>query len=415
MIIGVPKEVKIHEYRVGMVPASVAELTKRGHRVVVESMAGAGIGFSDKDYERVGAEILKSAAEVWAQSSMIVKVKEPIAKEYEFLRSDLTLYTYLHLAAVPELTKALVDSGCMAIAYETVTDRNGRLPLLAPMSEVAGRMSVQVGAHYLQKACGGAGVLIGGVPGVAPAQVTVIGGGVSGINAAQMAVGMGANVTILDRNVDQLRHLENIFGSSVNKVYSTEEALKQYVAASDLVIGAVLVPGSAAPKLVTREMIKSMRPGSVVIDIAIDQGGCFETSRPTSHQDPIYEEEGVIHYCVTNMPGAVARTSCLALNNVTLPFVIAMAENGPIEVMRKDRHFLDGLNTAGGKITNKAVAGSLGLPHMEPIEVLDTLEDLSKPEDSWEVCMKLNGSKLDAATMEFNGPKIHGMKIMGVA
>lgn len=372
MTIGVPKEVKVHEYRVGMVPGSVKELTSKGHRVLVETNAGAGIGFFDADYEAAGADIVPTAADAWG-ANMVVKVKEPTANEFGFLRSDLTLFTYLHLAAERELARALCDSGCTSIAYETVTDAWGRLPLLAPMSEVAGRLSTQVGAHFLQKAYGGSGVLLGGVPGVAPGDVTIIGGGISGMNAAQMALGLGANVTILDRAVDQLRHIENVFGFRVNKVFSTTAAIHEHVTKADLVIGAVLIPGSAAPKLVTREMIAGMRPGSVAVDIAIDQGGCFETSRPTTHSEPTYECEGVVHYCVTNMPGAVARSSCLALNNVTLPWVSAMAEFGPIPVLKTKEHFLHGLNTANGHVTYKAVAESLGLPYENPVSALDSV------------------------------------------
>ena len=366
MIIGIPKEVKNHEYRVGMVPSSVKEFVTRGHKVLVETQAGEGIGFSDEHYKEAGAEIRKSAAEVWNDANMVIKVKEPLKEEFGFLREDLILYTYLHLAAEPDLTKALIDSKCTAIAYETVTDDAGRLPLLAPMSEVAGRMSVQVGAHFLEKAQGGSGVLLGGIPGVIPGNVVIIGGGIAGTNAAQMAVGMGATVTILDRSVERLRWLNSVFGASVTTCFSTTALVEHYVKHADLVVGAVLVAGASAPKLVTRDMLKTMRKGSVLVDIAIDQGGCFETSKPTSHQKPIYEEEGILHYCVTNMPGAVARTSTFGLNNVTLPYALAIADNGANAAMLAEEHLLNGVNVMKGHIVHHAVAESLDLAYTDP-------------------------------------------------
>ncbi len=366
MIIGIPKEIKNHEYRVGMTPAGIKEFIAHGHKALVETQAGAGIGFSDEDYKEAGAEIRKTAAEVWNDSNMIIKVKEPLKEEFGFLREDLILYTYLHLAAEPELTKALIESKCTAIAYETVTDSMGRLPLLAPMSEVAGRMSVQVGAYFLEKAKGGSGVLLGGVPGVMPGNVVIIGGGIAGTNAAQMAVGMGANVTILDRSVDRLRWLNSVFGASVTTCFSTKSMIEDCVKTADLVIGAVLVAGASAPKLVTQDMLKTMRKGSVMVDIAIDQGGCFETSKPTSHQKPTYEVEGINHYCVTNMPGAVARTSTIALNNVTLPYAITMANKGANAAILADEHLLNGVNVMKGHIVHQAVADSLALPYTDP-------------------------------------------------
>ncbi|MCP4923631.1 MAG: alanine dehydrogenase [bacterium] len=328
MKIGVPKEIKIHEYRVGLVPSSVHELTRRGHKVVVESGAGLGCGFSDETYQGVGAEILSSAAQVFDTADMIVKVKEPQSDECKMLKEGQVLFTYLHLAADKPQAEGLIASKSIAIAYETVTADRGGLPLLAPMSEVAGRMSVQVGAVALQKASGGSGVLLGGVPGVPSGNVVVIGGGVVGSNAASMAVGLGANVTIIDRSVDRLRELDVQFGNSLKTLYSTFDTIESAVSAADLVVGAVLVPGAAAPKLVTKEMLKKMKPGAVLVDVAIDQGGCFETSHPTTHDDPTYIVDTIVHYCVANMPGGVCRTSAFALNNVTLPFVLALADKG---------------------------------------------------------------------------------------
>src|SRR5947208_6723503 len=364
MLIGVPKEVKSHEYRVGLVPASVRELVHHGHKVVVESGAGAGISFDDSAYENAGAEILTRAADVFAAAEMIVKVKEPQPEELRALREDQILFTYLHLAADRTLADALLRSGAVAIAYETVTDKAGGLPLLAPMSEVAGRMSVQVGAHCLEKEQGGAGILLGGVPGVAAAKVVIIGGGVSGTNAARMAMGMEAYVTVIDRSLPRLNELDMQFGAQLHTLFSTVQNIENEVVAADLVIGAVLVPGGAAPKLVTAEMVRRMRPGSVMVDIAIDQGGCFETSRPTTHAQPTYVEEGVIHYCVTNMPGAVARTSTFALNNATLPFVIALADKGWRRALKDNPHLSHGLNIESGRVTHAAVAQDLGYDYV---------------------------------------------------
>ncbi len=362
MRIGVPKEIKNHEYRVGLTPPSVAELTAAGHQVFVETAAGTGIDFADKDYVAVGATILPTAAEVFASSDMIVKVKEPQPEEIAMLESRHTLFTYLHLAADKPQALGLMKSGATCIAYETVTSPNRTLPLLKPMSEVAGRMSIQVGAHYLEKEQGGRGVLLGGVPGVAPARVAILGGGVSGLNAAQMAVGLRADVTIYDINNDRLAELDTHFGNSIKTAYASKAAIAAAVANAHLVIGAVLVPGAAAPKLVTREMLKTMKRGSVLVDIAIDQGGCFETSRATTHSDPVYVEEGVIHYCVANMPGAVARTSAFALNNATLPFAMKLANLGAERAMALDPHLAAGLNVAGGAVKHLAVAEALDLP-----------------------------------------------------
>jgi len=370
MRIGVPKEIKNHEYRVGLTPASVRELVHHGHAVQVQAGAGAGIGAADDDYRAAGADIAAAAAEVFAQAEMIVKVKEPQAAERAWLRPGQVLFTYLHLAPDPEQCRDLLASGAVCIAYETVTDRSGGLPLLAPMSEVAGRMSVQVGAHYLEKAQGGAGILLGGVPGVAPAKVVVIGGGVSGTNAVRMAMGMEANVTVIDRSVDRLRQLDEMFGSKVYTCYSTLDAIEEHVVGADLVIGAVLVPGAAAPKLVSRKMIKQMRPGSVLVDIAIDQGGCFETSKATTHADPVYVVDGVIHYCVANMPGGLSRTSTFALNNATLPFALAIADKGAKKALADDPHLMNGLNVHEGKITYKAVADDLKKKYVPAAEAL---------------------------------------------
>jgi alanine dehydrogenase len=370
MLIGVPKELKVHEYRVGLVPGSVRELIHHGHQVMIETNAGAGIGFDDDAYRAVGAEIVGSPEEVFAAADMIVKVKEPQPSEYTLLREGQLLYTYLHLAPDEPQTRGLIESGCIAVAYETVTDDRGGLPLLAPMSEVAGRMSVQVGAHCLEKEPGGSGMLLGGVPGVAAAKVVIIGGGVSGTNAARMAMGMEASVTVIDKSLGRLYELDLQFGPMLNTIYSTVDAIETYVTGADLVIGAVLLPGMAAPKLVTRDMVRKMRPGSVLVDIAIDQGGCFETSRPTTHSEPTYVEEGCVHYCVTNMPGAVARTSTFALNNATLPFGLALANKGPRQALADNAHLKNGLNVAHGKVTYKAVADAHGLPYVAPEEAL---------------------------------------------
>ena len=370
MLVGVPKEIKTHEYRVGMVPSSVRELVHHGHQVIVETGAGAGIGFDDEHFERAGAQIRPGPGEVFAEAEMIVKVKEPQPEEYTRLREGQVLFTYLHLAPDEPQTRGLMESGCIAVAYETVTDARGALPLLAPMSEVAGRMSVQVGAHCLEKEQGGSGMLLGGVPGVAAARVVIIGGGVSGTNAARMAMGMEAHVTVIDRSLPRLYELDLQFGPMLNTIYSTVDAIEQHVVGADLVIGAVLVPGAAAPKLVTRDMVRQMRPGSVLVDIAIDQGGCFETSRGTTHAEPTYVEEGCVHYCVTNMPGAVARTSTFALNNATLPFALALANKGVRHALHEDHHLKQGLNVALGKVTYKAVAEAHGLDYTAPEEIL---------------------------------------------
>ena len=362
MKIGVPKEIKVHEYRVGLTPPSVAELVAAGHEVFVETGAGLGIDFEDSAYTAVGAKTLGTAAEVFAAADMIVKVKEPQPQEIALLEPRHTLFTYLHLAADKPQALGLMASGATCIAYETVTSHNRSLPLLKPMSEVAGRMSVQVGAHYLEKEQGGRGILLGGVPGVAPARVAILGGGVSGLNAAQMAVGLRADVTIYDISNDRLAELDTHFGNSIKTAYASKSAIAAAVANAHLVIGAVLVPGAAAPKLVTREMLKTMKRGAVLVDIAIDQGGCFETSRATTHADPVYVEEGIIHYCVANMPGAVARTSAFALNNATLPFALKLANLGAEAAMAADPHLAAGLNVSGGKIRHRAVAEALDLP-----------------------------------------------------
>lgn len=362
MRVGVPKEIKNNEYRVGLTPASVAELTAAGHEVIVETNAGMGIDFEDQAYIDAGARIVATAKDVFAGSDMIVKVKEPQQSEIAMLESRHLLFTYLHLAADKPQAEGLMKSGATCIAYETVTSHNRSLPLLKPMSEVAGRMSVQVGAHYLEKEQGGRGVLLGGVPGVAPAKVAILGGGVSGLNAAQMAVGLRADVTIYDISNDRLAELDTYFGSQIKTAYASKAAIANAVANAELVIGAVLVPGAAAPKLVSRDMLKTMKRGSVMVDIAIDQGGCFETSRPTTHEDPVFEVDGVIHYCVANMPGAVARTSAFALNNATLPFVLRLANLGAEAAMAADPHLANGLNVSGGKIRHQAVAEALDLP-----------------------------------------------------
>jgi alanine dehydrogenase len=366
MRIGVPKEIKVHEYRVGLTPASVAELVAHGHELFVETRAGDGIDCPDKAYEKAGAKILPDARSVFDSADMIVKVKEPQPPEIAMLRPGQILFTYLHLAADKDQALGLIKSGAICIAYETVTSRTGSLPLLKPMSEVAGRMSVQVGAHYLEKEQGGRGVLLGGVPGVAPVKVAILGGGVSGVNAAQMATGLRADVTIYDINNDRLAELDMFFSSQIKTAYASRSAIANAVKEAELVIGAVLVPGAAAPKLVTREMLKTMKRGSVLVDIAIDQGGCFETSHATTHADPVYEVDGIIQYCVANMPGAVARTSAFALNNATLPFALKIANLGAEEAMRQDPHLANGLNVSDGKIRHQAVAEALDL-QFEPV------------------------------------------------
>ena len=360
MRIAVPREIKNHEYRVGLTPASVRELTARGHEVWVQAGAGAAIGLSDEQYVAAGARLAADAAEAFRQGEMIVKVKEPQPSEIALLREGQLLYTYLHLAPDPEQTAGLMKSGAVCIAYETVTGPGGGLPLLAPMSEVAGRMAVQAGAAHLERSKGGMGVLLGGVPGVAPAHVVVLGGGVVGTNALQVAVGMGARVTVLDRNVDRLRQLDLVFGNRIATVHSTVASVEEAVLSADLVIGGVLIPGAAAPKLVTRQLVSRMRPGAVVVDVAIDQGGCFETSRPTTHADPTYVVDGVVHYCVANMPGAVARTSTFALNNATISHAIALADKGWRQALRDDPHLAAGLNVAAGRVTCEPVARQLG-------------------------------------------------------
>ena len=370
MLIGVPKEIKNHEYRVGMTPISVREAVRNGHKVWVEVNAGAGIGAADSDYTAAGAEIIKTAAEIFAKADMIVKVKEPQAGERAMLREGQILYTYLHLAPDPEQTKDLIKSGAICIAYETVTSARGGLPLLAPMSQVAGRMSVQSGAHCLEKAQGGRGMLLGGVPGVSPAKVVILGGGVVGTNAAAIALGMGADVTVIERSTDRMEELVARFGTNLKTLYSTQGAIEDECAMADLVIGGVLIPGAAAPKLVTKKMLKDWKPGSVFVDVAIDQGGCAETSHATTHAEPTYVVDGVIHYCVANMPGGVARTSTFALNNVTLPFAMAIANKGWKKALADDVHLKNGLNVALGKVTYKAVADDLGYAYVPADKVI---------------------------------------------
>ncbi|CAG0998143.1 alanine dehydrogenase [Burkholderiales bacterium] len=370
MLIGVPKEVKVLENRVGLTPASVRELVHHGHQAIVERNAGQGIGASDDDYARAGAAIAASASEIYALAQMIVKVKEPQAAERAMLRPGQVLFTYLHLAPDPEQTRDLVASGAIGIAYETVTSAAGGLPLLAPMSEVAGRMAVQAGAHYLEKAHGGKGILLGGVPGVEPAKVIVLGGGVVGTHAITVALGMEADVWVIDRNVEALRRLWAQFGPALNTVFSTRDAIERHVAMADLVIGGVLIPGAQAPKLVSHELIRRMEAGSVVVDVAIDQGGCFETSTPTTHAEPVYAADGVIHYCVANMPGGVPRTSTYALNNATLPFVLALADMGWKRALGSDPHLRNGLNVAMGKVTCRPVADAQGYPYVTPETLL---------------------------------------------
>lgn len=364
MIIGVPKEIKNHEYRVGMTPASVYELCQHGHQLLVETQAGVGIGFSDQDYQEAGASIISSAAEVFAQADMIVKVKEPQAVERAMLRADQILFTYLHLAPDLPQTEDLIKSGAVCIAYETVTSARGGLPLLAPMSEVAGRMSIQAGAMALEKSKQGRGVLLGGVPGVEPAKVVILGGGMVGRNAAQMAVGMGANVSVLDRNVDVLRQLDADFRGQLQTIYSSSASVEEQISEADLVIGGVLLPGAAAPKLIKREMLGKMKPGAVIVDVAIDQGGCAETSKATTHQDPIYIVDGIVHYCVANMPGGVARTATMALNNATLPYIVTLANKGYRQALLDDEHLRNGLNVMHGKLCCEEVAQALQLDYV---------------------------------------------------
>ena len=370
MLIGLPKEIKNHEYRVGLTPASVRELTQHGHQVLVQTGAGAGIGMSDEQYVTAGATLVEEAAQVFAQAEMIVKVKEPQPQECAMLRPGQILYTYLHLAPDPEQTKALVASGAICIAYETITGPGGGLPLLAPMSEVAGRMAVQAGAAHLEKSKGGMGILLVGVPGVPAAHVVILGAGVVGTHAMQMAVGMGARVSVLDKSVDRLRQLDLIFGNRIHTVYSTAQSVEDAVLDAELVVGGVLIPGAAAPKLVTRGMITRMKKGAVVVDVAIDQGGCFETSHATTHADPTFVVDGVVHYCVANMPGAVARTSTFALNNATIGHALALADKGWKHALKDDVHLKHGLNVAQGQVTYEAVARDLGYAYVNADSLL---------------------------------------------
>ena len=372
MKIGVPKEIKTLEFRVGMTPAGVRELVHDGHEVVVQRQAGEGCGMYDHEYIDAGAALVDTPEEIFASADLIVKVKEPQKPECAMLREGQVLFTYLHLAADPDQAKALVDSGCTAIAYETVTGDIEGLPLLTPMSEVAGRLSIQAGAYALQKANGGRGVLLGGVPGVEPGKVVIIGGGTAGINAADMAVGLAADVTILDRSIPRLHYIDNIFGGRVHTIYSTKAEIDKYIPTADLVVGSVLIPGASAPKLVSEQNIIDMKRGTVVVDISIDQGGCFATSRPTTHADPTYIEHDVVHYCVTNMPGAVPRTSTLALTNATLPFVKELANKGWRQALRDDPHLANGLNVHGGHVTYRAVAENLGYQYMTAEQAIES-------------------------------------------
>ncbi len=368
MLVGVPKEIKNHEYRVGLVPGNVRQLVAHGHQVIVQKNAGAAIGLTDEQYVAAGATMIETAEEIFARADMIVKVKEPQPHECKMLRPDQILFTYLHLAPDPEQTRLLMESGCIAIAYETVTDVRGGLPLLAPMSEVAGRMSIQAGAHCLEKSYGGIGILLGGVPGTPPAKVVVIGGGVVGTNAARMAIGLEAHVTVLDRSIERLRQLDLQFGRRINTLYANIDNIEQAVLDADLVVGAVLVPGANAPRVVTKDMVKKMRDGSVLVDVSIDQGGCFETSHATTHADPTYVVDGVIHYCVANMPGAVARTSTFALNNATAPFALDLADKGWKRALADDVHLRNGLNVFRGKLTHPALVSETTDPNYLPAE-----------------------------------------------
>ncbi|MET0379927.1 MAG: alanine dehydrogenase [Spongiibacteraceae bacterium] len=370
MLIGVPREIKNHEYRVGLTPAGVRELAQRGHHVIVETGAGAAIGLSDELYTRAGAEMVGTAVDVFGRAQLIVKVKEPQPRECVLLRREQILFTYLHLAPDPEQAKGLLASGAIAIAYETVTDKNGGLPLLSPMSEVAGRMAVQAAAHHLEKAQGGRGVLLGGVPGVEPATVLVLGGGVVGVNAARIAMGFGARVIVFDKSLPRLKQLDELYGPQLTTIYSTTDAIEKWLPHADVVIGAVLIPGAAAPKMLTRAMLGLMHPGSVLVDVAIDQGGCFETSVPTTHQQPTYVVDGIVHYCVANMPGAVARTSTFALTNATLPYVLKLADVGYRTALLDDHGFRNGLNIARGAVVHRAVADALKWPWVDPDQIL---------------------------------------------
>lgn len=370
MLIGVPKEIKDHEYRCASTPAGVRELVEAGNQVLVQKNAGLAIDFTDQQYREAGAKIANDAQEIYEKSEMILKVKEPQKSECELIKKEQIIFSYLHLSAEPNLTKNLLKSGCRAIAFETVTANDKSLPLLAPMSEVAGKLSIQAGARSLEKSQGGRGVLLGGVPGVKRAKVVIIGGGVSGTNSAKVAIGMGAEVVILDKSLSRIRYLCDIFGNSVSVLYASIENIEQNILDADLVVGAVLIPGASAPKLVSKEMVKKMKKGAVMVDISIDQGGCFETSRPTSHSNPTYEVDGVIHYCVTNMPGAVARTSTQALENSTLPFTLAIANKGLQKALRDDKNLMAGLNIYDGMITYRAVAESLGHKFFDPNELI---------------------------------------------
>jgi alanine dehydrogenase len=370
MLVGVPREIKDNEFRVGLTPSAVRELVEHKHKVIAQTGAGEAIDLRDEDYRNAGAEIVADAASVYGRADLVVKVKEPQPAEIEMLREGQVLFTYLHLAPDRAQTEGLLKSGCIGIAYETVTDERGGLPLLAPMSEVAGRMSIQAGAHALEREAGGRGVLLGGVPGVPPAKVVILGGGVVGMNALRMALGLEADVTVIDKSLPRLKELDLIFAPALKTRYATTDAVEESVLTADLVIGAVLTPGGTAPRIVTREMVRSMRRGTVVVDVSIDQGGCFETSRPTTHSNPTYVVDGVVHYCVTNMPGAVARTSTFALNNATLPFTLALADKGFRQAMAQDCHLRDGLNVMAGKVTHKLVAEAHGLEYVSPEQVL---------------------------------------------
>jgi alanine dehydrogenase len=371
MLIGVPKEIKNHEYRIGLTPSGVKELVSNGHQVLVENNGGLAIGFDNEQYIQAGAEIVSQAREIFARAQMIIKVKEPQPEECRMLRPGQLLFTYLHLAPDPEQTRLLLASGATCVAYETVTQNGPGLPLLAPMSEVAGRMAIQAGAHCLEKAQGGNGTLLGGVPGVESARVMVIGGGVVGINAARMAMGMGADVTLFDRSLDRLKELDMVFGGRLKTIYSTAGSVEQHALQADLVVGAVLIPGAAAPKLISAELVSRMKTGAVMVDVAIDQGGCFETSKATTHQDPTYVVDGVVHYCVANMPGGVARTSTIALTNATLPYAVNLANKGASQALRDDEHLRNGLNVHAGMVTHHAVSDALGYDYVDACEALD--------------------------------------------
>ncbi len=370
MLIGVPKELKNHEYRVGISPRGVRELLYHGHRVIVQKDAGTGIGFDDHQYQDAGALIIETPDEIYDQAEMIVKVKEPQIGECQMVKEGQILFTYLHLAAEPKIADALIDSGCIAIAYETVTDEFGNLPLLAPMSEIAGRVSAQVGAHCLERASGGRGTLLGGVPGVEPGNVVIIGGGVVGTNAAIIASGMGANVTILDRNINKIREIDARFDGRVRTIHSTMDSVEEYVSKADVVIGSVLIPGAAAPKIIDENLLSKMQTGSVIVDVAIDQGGCAASSKPTTHEDPTYIVDGVVHYCVTNMPSAVARTASKALENTTLPYIVALADEGYRSALKENPHFKNGLNLCRGRVTHEAVANDLNHAFVPPASFL---------------------------------------------